>query len=227
MTTTTTRSQKPAPNGARAKILRALSMHGMLTIQEIADETHLTAKQVQDNGCQARTAGLLKSGRDDVTQLMAYQITSMGRDWLSANAISVPAPEPDQIAVVKESLTAQEPVEVATTEESSSVAPIEMAKPEPEPEPEPETVITIDAPDDAPETPSEDDSTPEIAVADEYLYAIETPVKGQLKICGTDRQNAIDQALDQTRLTNSLHYVFRLVPVGFAQPIVTVQFVEP
>lgn len=201
-------TSKQGYNGARAKILRALSMHGMLTIQEIADETHLTAKQVQDNGCQARTAGLLKSGRDDVTQLMAYQITPMGRDWLSANAIAVPSPEPDQIAAVKDSLT---------------VAPMETAKPEPEAE----TVITIDAPDDAPETPSEDDSTPEIAVADEYLYAIETTVKGQLKICGTDRQNAIDQALKQTRLTNSLHYVFRMVPVGFAQPIVTVQFVEP
>jgi len=216
-------TSKPSNNGARAKILRALLKQGMLTTKEISDETGLTSRQVIDNANQARVAGLCKSGRDDVTRLMGYQITDTGRKWLETN--SKPASEPviETPAVVKESLTAQEPLEVATTEQSSSVAPIEMAKPEPEPE----TVITIDAPDDEPEAPAENDSTPEIAVADEYLYAIETTVKGQLKICGTDRQNAIDQALKQTRLTNSLHYVFRLVPVGFAQPIVTVQFVEP
>jgi len=222
-----TTTSKPSNNGARAKILRALLKQGMLTTKEISDETGLTSRQVIDNAIRARVAGLCKSGRDDVTRLMGYQITDTGRKWLETN--SKPASEPviETPAVVKESesLTAQEPVEVATTKESLSVAPIEIAKPEPEPEPE--TVITIDAPDDEPEAPAENDSTPETEGEDEYLYAIETPVKGQLKICGTDRQNAIDQALDQTRLTNSLYYVFRLVPVGFAQPIVTVQFVEP
>lgn len=216
-------TSKQGYNGARSKILRALSADGMLTVKEIAEAAGLTPKQVIDNANQARVAGLCKSGRDDVTRLIGYQITDTGRKWLETN--SKPASEPviETPAVVKEFLTVQEPVEVATIKESLSVAPIEMAKPEPEPE----AVITIDAPDEDPEATAENESTPETEGEDEFLYAIETPVKGQLKICGTDRQNAIDQALDQTRLTNSLHYVFRLVPVGFAQPIVTVQFVEP
>lgn len=75
-------------NGARAKILRALSDNGMLTVSEIAGEAGLTSKQVLDNANQARVSGLVKSGRDDITKLLGYQITEAGRKWLAANSKS-------------------------------------------------------------------------------------------------------------------------------------------
>lgn len=185
--------------GARAKILRALLKQGMLTAKEIEEETGLTNRQVLDNTTQARSAGLVKSGRDDVTRLMGYQITDAGRKWLETNPRSVPDPVLEPKADVKASLP---------TSLSMPPAFLEIANPEPE------TVITIDAPDAYQEK-------------DEYLYAIDSNIKDELIICGTDRQNAIDQALNQARLTNGLHHVFRLLPVGYAQPIVTAQFVEP
>jgi hypothetical protein len=69
-------------NGARAKILRALRDNGMMTINEIVMESKLTAKQVQDNGCKARTSGLISSFRDEISQQMVYQITEAGCSWL-------------------------------------------------------------------------------------------------------------------------------------------------
>jgi hypothetical protein len=72
-------------NGARAKILRALSESGMLPTLELAEETGLTAKQVRDNCGAARKEGLLTTERDDVTGLAAHKLTTDGREWVKTN----------------------------------------------------------------------------------------------------------------------------------------------
>lgn len=75
MTTTNT-----SPNGARAKIMRALITEGMLTTAELAAHTGLKPDQARDNAVQARKDGLVTSERDDVTGLVAYKITAKGRE---------------------------------------------------------------------------------------------------------------------------------------------------
>lgn len=72
-------------NGARAKIMRALSESGMLPTLELVDATGLTAKQIHDNCSAARKESLLTTERDDVTGLAAYKLTAEGRDWVKNN----------------------------------------------------------------------------------------------------------------------------------------------
>lgn len=72
-------------NGARAKIMRALSESGMLPTLELAEETGLTAKQVRDNCGAARKEQLLTTERDDVTGMAAHKLTAEGRDWVKNN----------------------------------------------------------------------------------------------------------------------------------------------
>lgn len=66
-------------NGARRRILRALAQEGLLTTDELAARTCLTAKQVRDNCAAARSEGLLTNERDDITNHLAYKITEEGR----------------------------------------------------------------------------------------------------------------------------------------------------
>ncbi len=72
-------------NGARAKIMRALSESGMLPTMELSEATGLTAKQVRDNCGAARKEELLTTERDDVTGLAAYKLTAEGRQWVISN----------------------------------------------------------------------------------------------------------------------------------------------
>lgn len=88
MTTT-----KSAPNGARAKILRALISEGMLTTAELATHTGLKPDQARDNAVQARREGMLTSERDDVTGLVAYKVTAKGREYCAVNEPHASAPE--------------------------------------------------------------------------------------------------------------------------------------
>ena len=72
-------------NGARAKILRSLAEHGMLTTTELAEHAGLTADQVRDNCGAARRDGLVASTRDEVLGKPAYKITAEGRQWVDDN----------------------------------------------------------------------------------------------------------------------------------------------
>lgn len=85
MTTTNT-----SPNGARAKIMRALIAEGMLTTAELATNTGLRPDQARDNAVQARKDGLVTSERDDVTGLVAYKITAKGRELCANKDHSLP-----------------------------------------------------------------------------------------------------------------------------------------
>jgi DNA-binding PadR family transcriptional regulator len=85
MTTTNT-----SPNGARAKIIRALIAEGMLTTHELATHTGLRPDQARDNAVQARKDGLVTSERDDVTGLVAYKVTAKGREYCAGSAHSTP-----------------------------------------------------------------------------------------------------------------------------------------
>ncbi len=70
-------------NGARAKILRALAAEGMLTVSEIAETAGLNPDQARDNANHAAKDGLVTKGRDDITNSLAYKITTAGRAYLS------------------------------------------------------------------------------------------------------------------------------------------------
>ncbi|HRH15416.1 MAG TPA: MarR family transcriptional regulator [Azonexus sp.] len=70
-------------NGARAKLLRALAAEGMLTVSELAEAAGLTDSQARDNANHAVKDGLVTKGRDDVTNNLAYKITSTGRAYLA------------------------------------------------------------------------------------------------------------------------------------------------
>ncbi len=85
MTTTNT-----SPNGARAKILRALIAEGMLTTAELATNTGLRPDQARDNAVQARKDGLVTSERDDVTGLVAYKVTAKGRELCANKGHALP-----------------------------------------------------------------------------------------------------------------------------------------
>jgi DNA-binding MarR family transcriptional regulator len=82
----------PSTNGARVKILRALEAQGMLTVSELAEFSGLTAGQARDNANHAVKDGLASKGRDDVTNSMAYKITSAGREYLAERSHKDNAP---------------------------------------------------------------------------------------------------------------------------------------
>lgn len=93
-------------NGARRKILASLAREGILTTDELAALTDLTAKQVRDNCAAARHEGLLTNERDDVTNHLAYKITPEGRQRIDdtgaadepTEITAEPAPGPVDIA---------------------------------------------------------------------------------------------------------------------------------
>ena len=74
-------------NGARAKILRSLAEHGMLTTTELAEHAGLTADQVRDNCGAARRDGLVASTRDEVLGRQAYKIMAEGRRWADGSLL--------------------------------------------------------------------------------------------------------------------------------------------
>lgn len=71
-------------NGARFRILSALASEGMLTTDELAQHARLTPNQVRDNANAAIPEKLLTKTKDEVTHSLAYKITPVGRQWLSA-----------------------------------------------------------------------------------------------------------------------------------------------
>jgi hypothetical protein len=75
-------------NGARRKILASLAREGILTTDELAALTDLTAKQVRDNCAAARHEGLLTNELDDVTNHLAYKITPEGRQRIDYTGVA-------------------------------------------------------------------------------------------------------------------------------------------
>lgn len=76
---------KTQQNGARAKILRALSNADCgLTTADLAESAGLTARQVRDNAGEAKKVGLLTIEQDETTRFVTYYITQKGRDWLKS-----------------------------------------------------------------------------------------------------------------------------------------------
>ncbi len=215
-------------NGARAKILRALLKQGMLTNKEISDETGLTQRQVIDNASQARIAGLLKSGRDDVTQLMGYQITNDGRKWLETNA------KPP--AVVQDSLTTPDPVEIATAEESSVVAAEKAPAIDPSATDKESLIVAepieIDGNDSEwvplDEQPESDRPTiqaaaeePSAAAEDRDLYVVFGASMPVPEIAGPTLENAQQQCISLAFDSGTDLTLYRLVPVGQTRTSVT------
>lgn len=203
-----TTTSKSINNGARAKILRALANNGMLTTNEISNETGLTQRQVIDNTSQARTAGLIKSGRDDITKLMGYQITDAGRKWLETNAKTP--------AVVQDSLTTPEPVEIATAEESSVVAdPIEIDGNDSEWVPlDEQPEITRPIIQAATEEPS-------VAAEDRDLYVVFGASLPVPEIAGPTLADAQQQCISLAFDSGTDLTLYRLVPVGQTRTSVT------
>lgn len=122
-------TSKQGYNGARAKILRALANNGMLTVKEISESAGLTPKQVLDNANQARVSGLCKSGRDDVTNSLGYQITEAGRAWLAANSNTPSGSDPTHkeslIVAAEEAPAIEHTADVEETAEAEVTASAE------------------------------------------------------------------------------------------------------
>jgi DNA-binding PadR family transcriptional regulator len=64
----------------------------MLTVSELAEFAELTAGQARDNANHAVKDGLASKGRDDVTNSLAYKITSAGREYLAERSHKDNAP---------------------------------------------------------------------------------------------------------------------------------------
>lgn len=203
-------TSKQGYNGARAKILRALLADGMLTVNEIADAAGLTQKQVLDNANQARVSGLVKSGRDDVTNLLGYQITDAGRKWLETNtkpahetAIDPPATAEESSFVVAEKAPAIAPS--ATDKESLIVAePIEIDGNDSE-------WVPLD------EQPESDRPTIQAAAEDRDLYVVFGASMPVPEIAGPTLENAQQQCISLAFDSGTDLTLYRLVPVGQTQ----------
>lgn len=197
MTTNNQNDKKTSlPNGARAKIMRALFRDGMLTSNEISEKTGLTSKQVRDNCSQARTIGLVTLCMDDVTRTPAHRITDEGRNWVEMQNIRYSS-EKSYV----EKMEAEDETEQRDDDTSGNDVDVD---------------VDVDA--DEPRSLSDD------AVDDGVLYAIETST-WNMKITGNDQDAAIAMAIDQAKTTNISHRVFRMEPIGAAMPVTTVQFV--
>ena len=176
-----------ATNGARIRILRALAIEGMLTTQELADKTGLTAGQARDNANHAISDALLIKKKDDVTGLLAYQISPIGRKWIS-----------DRI----------DKAQAMLQETGGNDAPRANGEPTSEPSiavaEEPTEVIDAlpAAPQDA--APSSSD-----------CYAIHHPTRGLL-IAGTDVDDAKAMAKSVAELHGKSVPAYRLVCLGQA-----------
>jgi len=195
--------ENTAKNGARAKILLTLSREGMLPVAEIALITNLTEKQVRDNSTMARAEGLITSERDDVTRLLAYKITSEGREWvathlvaekLPANKIEAQTPEVSA-ATHKESLTVAAPEPVLEIVDEAPIAEEILAEP---------IEIEIEAEDFEP--------VADYPYSDIPIYAV-TSGSG-VEIVGCDVDLAIGRAISFASAGDTVARVYQLVPIG-------------
>jgi len=195
--------ENTAKNGARAKILSTLAREGMLPVAEIALITNLTEKQVRDNSTMARAEGLITSERDDVTRLLAYKITSEGREWVATHLVAEKLP-----AKKIEAQTLDEPE--ATHEESSVVA-----APGPVWEIVDEAPIAEEILAEPIEIESEDEEFEPVAdqpESDSPIYAV-TGLFG-VQIVGTDVNAAISRAISFASAGDTVARVYQLVPIG-------------
>ena len=160
------------PNGARAKIIRALISEGMLTGQELSIKTGMTPKQVRDNANAAKQDGLITIELDDVTRSAAYKITPKGR--LYYDAIKTKAP--DTPAVTTEAPTAAEPVQIEAEEPESGATESDV-------EEEQTPVEAVPQP------------GPDKIVSDEPIfYAFEHPEKGLTMAYGNSQTEVVEEA---------------------------------
>lgn len=195
-------TSKHGYNGARAKILRALSNDGMLTVKEIADAAGLTPKQVLDNANQARVSGLCKSGRDDVTNSLGYQITDAGREWLLANSNTPSGSEPTH----KESL-------IVAAEEAPAIEQTAEAK---------ESLTTVDAPAD--EVAVEPGTTTAEESRNLYVFSCSSTDAACQMIAETTLEDAQQKCIALAYESGADVTLYRLVPAGKTRTIVA--FVE-
>ena len=97
----------------RLSVLTALDKHGKSTYGELEFNTGLTRKQLLQAVNDAKKAGHILSGKDDLTGQPAYTITPKGREWMAAmpQTVEVKLPIPTAVSnpVVKESSTTEQP----------------------------------------------------------------------------------------------------------------------
>lgn len=190
-------------NGARARIVGALGRLGILTHQEVAQETGLTTRQVVDNVRFAREAGLVRSSRDETTNEIVNQITAEGRKWLLDRQKSGKSPlleEPHQDDAIPA-----------------------VDSPESDPTVEPPSENLPEAP--AASTESSEVSRPLDPEQKPEIYAIED-CNGNLEIFRIDRQAAIALAMEKTIAANQPHEVYQLLRVGVSRATVVVDFFD-
>lgn len=194
--------ENTAKNGARAKILSTLAREGMLPVAEIALITNLTEKQVRDNSTMARAEGLITSERDDVTRMLAYKITSEGREWVSTHLVAEKLPAKkieaqtpdDSAATYKESLTVAAPEPVWEIVDEAPIAEEILAEP-----------IEIDAADFEPVADQPESDSP--------IYAV-TSYNGGVEVVGDDINLAIGRAVSYAIGRETVARVYQLVPIG-------------
>lgn len=215
---------KRANSGARAKILRTLSIEGMLPAAEIAEHIGLTAKQAIDNVNAAKTEGLVSVHRDDVTGQRAYKITDAGRQWVAERGISLKppptaqppaAPSPTDITLSSQLAAIAGESEGAAIDEPDSTLP-HTADEEPEESPAPAEYAGAQ---EAELTVSEDDPP----IDAEPIYAA-TGNNGYALLSKTRLDDAIALARETTEITGRPAAVYRLVKLGETR--ITVDFVE-
>ena len=96
----------------RLSVLTALDKHGKSTYGDLEFNTGLTRKQLLQAVNDAKKAGHILSGKDDLTGQPAYTITAKGREWMGAmpqaEEVKLPIPTTVSNPVVKDSSTTEE-----------------------------------------------------------------------------------------------------------------------
>ena len=190
-------------NGARRKILRALTQEGLLTTDELAARTCLTAKQVRDNCAAARSEGLLTNERDDITNHLAYKITAEGRkrvdDTGEADNPTETASEPSPPSPGN----VDPPAAIATDDIVVDVLNVDTP-----------TFTTPDIADDPPsvepDAPSNDERYALCRAGDDHMSA------WPLRLMSLDAAKQI--AVDDASTINGEVVLYRCTPVGRAVP---------
>lgn len=100
----------------RLKILFALLKNGAQTYDDLELATQIDRSQLRIAVNDAKKAGHLSMGRDDVTHLPAYKITAEGTNWLKSNA-------------AKKQPAQTQPAVVENTGSRESVPPVGQSRP--------------------------------------------------------------------------------------------------
>lgn len=182
----------------RGQILLTIAREGLLTVDDLVEQTALNAKQIRDNAGAARAEGLLTSRRDDVTGGVGFQITLTGRDWLKSRGI-----DPMATAAHQDDMSASEPAETITETAEPGDADQEPA---------------AESPTD-PETPDQPDE--KIVRFDSPLWAI-LDLSEVLAIEG-DETHAREIARRHCLETGEPAVLYRLTPVCKAAVTVDMQ----